>query len=62
VNIRLVEQGFLLGSDDNEIDDHIKSLEPVANGILAKLNIEQILDARLDPGFVGRISSTSSHD
>jgi deferrochelatase/peroxidase EfeB len=26
MNVRVVEQGFLLGSDDNEIDDLIKSL------------------------------------
>jgi hypothetical protein len=62
VNVWLVEQGFLLGSNDNEIDDRIESLEPIANDILAKLNMEQILDARLNPGFVGHISSTSSHD
>ena len=45
----MVEQDFLLGSDDNEIDDLIESLRPAANGILAKLNVDQLLHARLDP-------------
>ena len=49
VNVQVVEQGFSSGSDDNEIDDLIESLRPAANGILAKLNMEQILHARLDP-------------
>ena len=49
VNVRVVEQNFLPGSDDNEIDDLIESLRPTANGILAKLNMEQLLHARLDP-------------
>jgi len=49
VNVRVVEQRFPLGSDDNEIDDIIESLRPTANGILMKLNVEQILHARLDP-------------
>jgi hypothetical protein len=40
VNIWVVEQGFPLGSDDNEIDDLTKSLRPATNGILAKLNTE----------------------
>ena len=48
VNVRVVEQGFPLGSDDNEIDDLIVSLRPAANGILAKLNVEQILQACLE--------------
>ena len=49
VNVRVVEKGFLPGSDDNEIDDLIESLRPAANGILAKLNVEQLLHAHLDP-------------
>ena len=49
VNVRVVEQGFPSGSDDSEIDDLIESLRPAANGILAKLNVEQVLHARLDP-------------
>ena len=40
---------FLLGSNDNEIDDLIESLWSAANDILAKLNVEQLLHARLDP-------------
>jgi hypothetical protein len=49
VNVRVVEQGFPPGSDNNEINDLIESLRPVANGILAKLNVRQILHGRLDP-------------
>ena len=45
----MVEQGFLLGLDDNAIDDLIENLWPAANDILAKLNMEQLLHARLDP-------------
>jgi len=45
----VVEQGFPPALDDNEIDDLIESLWPAANGILAKLNVEQILHACLDP-------------
>jgi hypothetical protein len=48
VNFQVVEQGFPLGSDNNEIDDLIESLCPATNGILAKLNMEQILHALLD--------------
>ena len=33
VNIRVVEQGFSPGSDDNEIDDLIESLELATNAI-----------------------------
>ena len=49
MNVQVVEQGFPSASDDNEIDDLIDSLRPAANGILAKLNVEQILHTRLDP-------------
>ena len=49
VNIRVVEQGFLPGSDNNEIDDLIESLWPAANGMLAKLNMEWLMHAHLDP-------------
>ena len=49
MNVRVVEQGFPLGSDDNEIDGLIGSLWPATNGILAKLNVEQLLHAHLDP-------------
>ena len=45
----MVEQGFPLGSDDNEIDDLIESLWLATNSILAKLNMVQILHARLNP-------------
>jgi hypothetical protein len=49
VNVWVVEQGFQPGLDNNEINDLIESLQPAANGILAKLNMEQILHAHLDP-------------
>ena len=49
MNVLVVEQGFLLGSDDNEINDLIESLWPATNGFLAKLNVEQLLHARLNP-------------
>ena len=49
MNVQVVEQGFPPGSDDNEIDDLIESLRPATNGILVKLNVEQILHAYLDP-------------
>jgi hypothetical protein len=49
VNVRVVEQGFQPGLDDNEINDLIESLQPAANDILAKLNMEYILHAHLDP-------------
>ena len=45
----MVEQGFPPGSDNNEINDLIESLRPAANDILAKLNVEQLLHAHLDP-------------
>ena len=48
VNVQVVEQGFLPGSDNNEIDDLIERLRPTTNGILAKLNMEQMLRAHLD--------------
>jgi hypothetical protein len=37
-------------------------LEPVANAVLATVDMDDILHARLDPWYVGRISSISSHD
>ena len=62
MNVRVVEQGFPLGSDDNEINDLIESLRPATNGILAKLNMEQLLHAHLNLRSMACISSTSSHD
>ena len=49
MKVQVVEQGFPLGSNDNEIDDLIESLRSGANGILAKLNVEQLLHSHLDP-------------
>jgi hypothetical protein len=48
MNIQVAAEGFLPGSDNNEIDDLIESLQPAANSILAKLNVEQLLHAHLD--------------
>jgi hypothetical protein len=45
----MAEQGFLLRSKDNDIDDLVESFEPAANAILAKVDVEQILHASLDP-------------
>ena len=45
----MVEQGFSSGSDDNEIDNLIESLELATNAFFAKLNVEQILHTRLNP-------------
>jgi hypothetical protein len=49
VNVRVVEQGFLPGSKDDDIDDLIKSFKPAANVILAKVDVDEILHACLDP-------------
>ena len=49
VNVWVVEQSFPPRSNDNKINDLIESLQPSANGVLAKLNVEQLLHARLDP-------------
>jgi hypothetical protein len=62
VNIRVAEQGFPLESKDNDIVNLVKSFEPITNAILAKVDVDEILHARLDPLSVGCTSSTSNHD
>jgi hypothetical protein len=45
----VVEQSFLLVSKDDDIDDLVKSFELATNTILAKVDVELILHAILDP-------------
>jgi hypothetical protein len=49
VNVQVVEQGFPPGSKDDDIDDLIESFKPAANVILAKVDMDEILHACLDP-------------
>ena len=58
----MVEQGFWLESKDDDIIDLVESFEPAANAILAKVDVDEIVHARLDPCSMGCTSSTSSHD
>ena len=44
-----MEQGFLPGSKDDDIDDLVESFEPSANAVLAKVDVELILYASLEP-------------
>jgi hypothetical protein len=62
VNVRVVKQGFLSGSMDDDITDLIESFESSANAVLLKVDVELILHANLDPSSVGHISSISSHE
>ena len=45
----MAEQGFLPCSMDDDIADLIESFEPVANAILPKMVMDEILHANLDP-------------
>ena len=49
VNVRVVDQGFPLKSKDDDIVDLVKSFEPTANAVLAKVDVDEIMHARLDP-------------
>ena len=49
VNVWVAEQGFPLESKDDDIVDLVESFEPAANAILAKVDVDEILHARLDP-------------
>jgi len=49
VNVRVAEQGFLLGSTDDDITNLIESFEPTANAVLLKVDMELILYANLNP-------------
>ena len=62
MNLEVAEQGFPPCSTDNDIADLIESFEPVANAILPKMVMDEILHANLDPWSMGHISSISSHE
>ena len=62
VNVQVAEQGFPSKSKDDDIVDLVKSFEPAANAILAKVDVDEIVHAHLDPLSMGHTSSTSSHD
>ena len=45
----MVQQAFSLASEDEDyIDDLFKRVEPAANAVLAKVNVDEILHDRLD--------------
>ena len=58
----MVEQGFPLGSTDDDIIDLNESFKPAANVVLPKVDVELILHANLDPWSMGHISSISSNE
>ena len=45
----MAEQGFLLGSKDDDIVDLVESFEPATNAVLVKVAVDEILHTRLDP-------------
>ena len=45
----MAEQGFLLESKDDIIIDLVKSFKMAANAVLAKVDVDEVLHARLDP-------------
>jgi len=45
----VAEQGFPPESKDDDIVDLVKSFEPAANAVLAKVDEDEILHACLDP-------------
>ena len=49
VNVRVAEQGFPPESKDDDIVDLVKSFELATNTILAKVDVDEILHAHLDP-------------
>ena len=49
MNVWVAEQGFLLGSRDDDIADLIESFDPATNIVLPKVDVELILHANLDP-------------
>ena len=58
----MAEQGFPLESKDDDIVDLVESFKLAANAILAKVDVDEILHARLDLWSMGGTSSTSSDD
>jgi hypothetical protein len=50
VKVLVVHQGFsLVPNDQDFMDDLFTSIEPTANVVLAKVNMDEILHAHLDP-------------
>ena len=49
VNVQVAAWGFPLESKDDDIVDLVKSFEPTANAVLAKVDVDEIMHARLDP-------------
>jgi hypothetical protein len=50
VKVLVVHQAFPLVSDDQDfMDDLFASVEPGANAVLVKMNMDGILHAHLDP-------------
>ena len=49
VNLGVAEQGFLSCSTDDDITYLIESFEPATNIILPKVDMDEILNANLDP-------------
>ena len=45
----MAEQGFPPESKDDDIVDLVESFEPPTNVVLAKVDMDEILHARLDP-------------
>jgi hypothetical protein len=45
----MAEQGFSLRSTGNDIADVIESFEPIANVVLPKVDVDEILHANFDP-------------
>ena len=49
VKVQVVQQAFLPALEDEDyIDDLFKCVEPAANTVLAKVNMDKILHDRLD--------------
>jgi len=49
VKVRVVQQAFPLAPEDKDyIDDLFKRVEPAANAILVKVNVDEILHDHLD--------------
>jgi len=48
VNVQVMERGFPLESKDDDIVDLAESFELAANAVLAKVDVDDILHARLD--------------
>ena len=49
MNVRVAEQCFSLESKDDDIIDLAESFESTANAVLAKVDVDEILHALLNP-------------